>query len=223
MSSLAFTELAVHYGKRTALAGFTDTVRPGEWLCLIGPNGAGKSSILRAVAGLAPHTGSIEVDGSRLELRSARRRAELVAYVPQSPVLPDDMTGAEYVLLGRNPYISYFGAESAHDRALVAELLDRLDLGELAPRYLGTMSGGERQRLVIARALAQEAPILLLDEPTSALDIGHQQQALELVDRIVVLEAGRVVLDAPRAQALEQLARGITVDTSVKEASVVQG
>ena len=184
MSSLAFTELAVHYGKRTALAGFTDTVRPGEWLCLIGPNGAGKSSILRAVAGLVPHTGSIEVDGSRLELRSARRRAELVAYVPQSPVLPDDMTGAEYVLLGRNPYISYFGAESAHDRALVAELLERLDLGELAPRYLGTMSGGERQRLVIARALAQEAPILLLDEPTSALDIGHQQQALELVDRL---------------------------------------
>ena len=184
MSSLAFTELAVHYGKRTALAGFTDTVRPGEWLCLIGPNGAGKSSILRAVAGLVPHTGSIEVDWSRLELRSARRRAELVAYVPQSPVLPDDMTGAEYVLLGRNPYISYFGAESAHDRALVAELLDRLDLGELAPRYLGTMSGGERQRLVIARALAQEAPILLLDEPTSALDIGHQQQALELVDRL---------------------------------------
>jgi iron complex transport system ATP-binding protein len=184
VSSLAFTELAVHYGKRTALAGFTDTVRPGEWLCLIGPNGAGKSSILRAVAGLVPHTGSIEVDGSRLELRSARRRAELVAYVPQSPVLPDDMTGAEYVLLGRNPYISYFGAESAHDRALVAELLDRLDLGELAPRYLGTMSGGERQRLVIARALAQEAPILLLDEPTSALDIGHQQQALELVDRL---------------------------------------
>jgi iron complex transport system ATP-binding protein len=184
VSSLAFTDLAVHYGKRTALAGFTDTVRPGEWLCLIGPNGAGKSSILRAVAGLVPHTGSIEVDGSRLELRSARRRAELVAYVPQSPVLPDDMTGAEYVLLGRNPYISYFGAESAHDRALVAELLDRLDLGELAGRYLGTMSGGERQRLVIARALAQEAPILLLDEPTSALDIGHQQQALELVDRL---------------------------------------
>ena len=184
MSSLAFTDLAVHYGKRTALAGFTDTVRPGEWLCLIGPNGAGKSSILRAVAGLVPHTGSIEVDGSRLELRSARRRAELVAYVPQSPVLPDDMTGAEYVLLGRNPYISYFGAESAHDRALVAELLDRLDLGELAGRYLGTMSGGERQRLVIARALAQEAPILLLDEPTSALDIGNQQQALELVDRL---------------------------------------
>lgn len=184
MSSLAFQDLHVRYGRRTAIDRFTDTVGPGEWLCLIGPNGAGKSSILRAVAGLVGHDGRIEVGGTRLDLRSSRRRAELVAYVPQSPVMPDDMTGAEYVLLGRNPYISYFGAESAHDRTLVVELLDRLDLVDLAGRFIATMSGGERQRLVIARALAQEAPILLLDEPTSALDIGHQQQALELVDRL---------------------------------------
>jgi iron complex transport system ATP-binding protein len=184
MSSLAFADLSVRYGRRDAIAGFTDTVRPGEWLCLIGPNGAGKSSILRATAGLVPHGGRIEVDGSPLSLRSSRRRAELVAYVPQSPNLPDDMTGAEYVLLGRNPYIGYFGVESQHDLAMVASVLDRLDLADFARRPLGTMSGGERQRLVIARAIAQEAPILLLDEPTSALDIGHQQQALELVDRL---------------------------------------
>jgi iron complex transport system ATP-binding protein len=184
MSSLAFQGLGVRYGSRSAITNFTDSVRPGEWLCLIGPNGAGKSSILRAVAGLVPHEGSIEVDGSPLQIRSARRRAELVAYVPQLPQLPADMTGAEYVLLGRNPYISYFGVETAHDRAMVASVLERLDLMDLAGRHLGTMSGGERQRLVIARALAQEAPILLLDEPTSALDIGHQQQALELVDRL---------------------------------------
>ena len=184
MSSLAFTDLRVRYGRRDAIAGFTDTIRPGEWLCLIGPNGAGKSSILRATAGLVAHGGVIEVDGSPLSLRTARRRAELVAYVPQSPNLPDDMSGAEYVMLGRNPYISYFGVESQHDRAMVANVLDRLDLDEFADRPLGTLSGGERQRLVIARALAQEAPILLLDEPTSALDIGHQQQALELVDRL---------------------------------------
>ena len=184
MSSLAFQDVSVHYGRRQAIAPFTDTVRPGEWLCLIGPNGAGKSSILRAVAGLVPHGGTIEIDGSPISFRSARRRAELVAYVPQSPELPADMTGADYVMLGRTPYISYFGVESAHDRGMVASVLDRLDLGELARRQLATMSGGERQRLVIARALAQEAPILLLDEPTSALDIGHQQQALELVDRL---------------------------------------
>jgi iron complex transport system ATP-binding protein len=195
MSSLAFHEMSVRYGRRTAISAFTDTIRPGEWLCLIGPNGAGKSSILRAVAGLVAHEGRIEIDGTRLELRSSRRRAELVAYVPQVPVMPDDMTGSEYVLLGRNPYISYFGAESAHDRTLVADLLERLDLIDLGPRLIGTMSGGERQRLVIARALAQEARILLLDEPTSALDIGHQQQALELVDRLR-REHGLTVLSA---------------------------
>jgi iron complex transport system ATP-binding protein len=181
---LSFQQVGVRYGKRQAIAPFTDTVRPGEWLCLIGPNGAGKSSILRAVAGLVPHSGTIDVDGSALSLRSPRRRAELVAYVPQSPELPADMTGEEYVLLGRTPYIGYFGVESAHDRGMVASVLERLDLRELAPRPLATMSGGERQRLVIARALAQEAPILLLDEPTSALDIGHQQQSLELVDQL---------------------------------------
>lgn len=184
MSSLVIDGLGVRYGDRDAIVGFSDAVRPGEWLCLIGPNGAGKSSILRAVAGLVPHIGRIEVDGAPLALRPARRRAELVAYVPQSPLMPEDMTAAEYVLLGRTPYIGYFGVESVHDRTLVDVLLDRLDLGEFAGRRLGSLSGGERQRLVIARALAQEAPILLLDEPTSALDIGHQQQALELVDRL---------------------------------------
>lgn len=184
MSSLALHEVEVRYGKQVAVHSFTQQVRPGEWLCLIGPNGAGKSSVLRAVAGLARHRGAITVDGSPLFDRSPRRRAALVAFVPQAPLMPDDMTGLEYVLLGRNPYISYFGTETKHDRALARDVLGRLDLSAFADRRLGTLSGGERQRLVIARAVAQEAPILLLDEPTSALDIGHQQQALELVDRL---------------------------------------
>jgi iron complex transport system ATP-binding protein len=184
MTSLAFVDVSVKYGSSVAVQGFTDTVRPGEWLCLIGPNGAGKSSLLRSAAGLVKHDGGILVDGSPLNLRSARRRAALVAHVPQSPAMPDDMTAAEYVLLGRNPYVGYFGNESKHDRMMVARVIERLDLEEFADRRLGTLSGGERQRLVIARALAQEAPIMLLDEPTSALDIGHQQQALELVDSL---------------------------------------
>ena len=184
MSSIGFECLNVRYGEHEAVYALTDHVRPGEWLCLIGPNGAGKSSVLRAVAGLVPYRGAITVDGTPLADRSPRRRAALVAYVPQSPLMPDDMTGLEYVLLGRNPYIGYFGSESKHDRALVADVLHRLDLHQFAGRRLGSLSGGERQRLVIARAVAQEAPVLLLDEPTSALDIGHQQQALELVDRL---------------------------------------
>ncbi|MFM8380731.1 MAG: ABC transporter ATP-binding protein [Actinomycetota bacterium] len=184
MSSLTFDQVSVHYGAACAVRSFSETVRPGEWLCLIGPNGAGKSSLLRSVAGLTPHTGNILVDGSPLHLRSGRRRAALVAHIPQTPVLPDTMTVEEYVVLGRNPYVSYFGQESRHDRAIADDVLRRLDLGSFADRRLGTMSGGERQRVVIARAMVQEAPIMLLDEPTSALDIGHQQYALELLDAL---------------------------------------
>jgi iron complex transport system ATP-binding protein len=184
MSSLQLNAVSVAYDRHVALAPFTSDVHSGEWLCLIGPNGAGKSSLLRAIAGLVEHDGAIAIDDTPLSIRSARRRATLVAYVPQSPLMPDDMTTFEYVLLGRSPYVSYFGHESRNDRAMVHNVLERLDLVAFAARHLGTLSGGERQRLVIARALAQEAPVLLLDEPTSALDIGHQQQALELVDRL---------------------------------------
>ena len=184
MTLLQLRGVEVRYGSRLAVAPFDTDVRPGEWLCLIGPNGAGKSSILRSIAGVQPHSGDILIDGTSLRDRRSRRRAQLVAYVPQAPVLPDDMSAFEYVLLGRNPYVSHFGSESRHDRTMVANVLERLDLTEFADRHLAHLSGGERQRLVIARALAQEAPVLLLDEPTSALDIGHQQQALDLVDRL---------------------------------------
>lgn len=184
MTSLNMENVRVDYDGRTAVDGFTDHVRPGEWLCIIGPNGAGKSSLLRAIAGVTSHAGRILVDGSPLGARSARRRAQLIAYVPQAPVLPSGMTGFEYVLLGRNPFVTHFGTESSLDTEMVRDVVDRLHLHDLARRTVETLSGGERQRLVIARAIAQEAPILLLDEPTSALDIGHQQQALELVDRL---------------------------------------
>lgn len=184
MSSIEFRDLTVRFGRRTVVHSFTDTVRSGEWLGLIGPNGAGKSSILRAIVGVIPSGGAVFVDGSSMTLRSRSRRAAIVAYVPQDPLMPSDMTGFEYALLGRAPYVGYFGSESRHDRAMIADVLDRLELAEFADRKLGQLSGGERQRLVIARALATEAPILLLDEPTSALDIGHQQQALELVARL---------------------------------------
>ena len=184
MSSLAFDDLTVRYGRHVAVQQFSATVRPGEWLCLIGPNGAGKSSILRAAVGLATHDGRVLVDGASLSSRTTRRRAGLVAYVAQSPLLPEDMTTFEFVLLGRHPYVGYFGTETKQDKAFVREVLQRLDLTDFAERRLGALSGGERQRIVIARALAQEAPILLLDEPTSALDIGHQQHALELVDQL---------------------------------------
>lgn len=195
VSSVEIHDLRVRYGRREVVHGFSETVRSGEWLGLIGPNGAGKSSLLRALVGLVGAQGDVRINGVPLAGRSASRRAALVAYVPQEPLLPDDMTGTEYVLLGRSPYIGYFGAEARSDREIVEAILERLDLTAFATRRLGTLSGGERQRLVIARALATEAPVLLLDEPTSALDIGHQQQALELVARLRA-EHGLTVLSA---------------------------
>jgi iron complex transport system ATP-binding protein len=184
VSSIELRDVSVRYGRREVVHAFTESVRSGEWLALIGPNGAGKSSLLRAIVGIVEFGGEIAVDGTSLALRSRSRRAALVAYVPQEPLMPDDMTGFEYVLLGRAPYVGYFGSETKHDRSMAAAVLERLDLETFADRRLATLSGGERQRFVIARALATEAPVLLLDEPTSALDIGHQQQALELVSRL---------------------------------------
>jgi iron complex transport system ATP-binding protein len=182
MSRVDVSGLTVRFGRREAVHSFSASVAPGEWLCLIGPNGAGKSSILRSIVGLVESAGTIEINGRSIRNLPSRERARLVAYVPQAPVLPDDMTAFEYVLLGRNPFVSTFRSETKHDRSVVSGILERLDLERFRDLDLGAMSGGERQRLVIARALAQEAPVLLLDEPTAALDIGHQQQALDLVD-----------------------------------------
>jgi iron complex transport system ATP-binding protein len=184
MSGLELSDVSVSYGQQEVLASYTDDVLAGEWVGLIGPNGAGKSSLLRAVAGLVKHRGSVAVNGQPLAGLSDRERAMRVAYVPQEPVIPADMTTHDYALLGRTPYIGYFGSETRHDEDIVADVLNRLQLDEFAGRMLGTLSGGERQRVVLARALVQQAPILLLDEPTSALDIGHQQQALELVSEL---------------------------------------
>ena len=195
MSTLGFCELTISYDGVCAVNSFNNILHSGEWLCLIGPNGAGKSSVLRAAAGLVKYSGSVAIDQKEIPTTSARWRAQHIAYVPQTPLMPEDMTVYEYVLLGRNPYIKHFASESAHDKQVIEKVMTRLDLTRFAHRMVGTLSGGERQRLVIARALAQEAPVLLLDEPTAALDIGHQQQALELVD-VLRRERGLTVVSA---------------------------
>ena len=219
-------DVSVMLGRTRALRGASFAVAPGEWVALIGPNGAGKTTALRAVCGLVPYEGAIEVDGVEARTLGRRRLARTVALVPQLPERPPDLTVAEYVLLGRTPHLGYFAAESGADRTAAARALARLELLPLRERLLGSLSGGELQRAVLARALAQEADVLLLDEPTSALDLGRQQQALELVhalrgdgltilstmhdltmagqyaDRLVLLDEGAVVADGAAEDVL---------------------
>ncbi|MQY09427.1 ABC transporter ATP-binding protein [Actinomadura macrotermitis] len=178
---------------RPVLRGVSLSVPAGSWTAVIGPNGAGKSTLLRAVLGLRRGDGAISVAGADLRSLKPRERARLVAYAPQSPNLPAGMTVFDYTLLGRSPYIPHLGREGSADRAVVRDVLARLDLTGFAARPLDHLSGGERQRVVLARALAQQTPVLLLDEPTTALDIGHQQQVMELIDALRLADGLTVV------------------------------
>jgi iron complex transport system ATP-binding protein len=192
---ITFEDVTVRYGDVLALSRIGGEVRDGEWVGLIGPNGAGKTTLLRAIVQLVPHQGRTLVENLPTDRMTRRDLARMVAYVPQKPELPAEMTVADYILLGRSPHIGYFGFEKAKDHVVCAHLLDRLDLTHMAARHLATLSGGELQRLVLGRALAQEAPILLLDEPTSALDLGRRVDALEIVDALR-RENGLTVLSA---------------------------
>ncbi|MEO3813520.1 ABC transporter ATP-binding protein [Sphaerisporangium sp. B11E5] len=178
---------------RAVLSEVDLAAAPGEWVAVIGPNGAGKTTLLRAISGLLDVRGEVLVGGTPVRGLPARRRARLMAYAPQNPLLPAGLTVREYTLLGRTPYIPYLGREGRHDREVTWSVLERLDLTELASRPLGHLSGGERQRVVLARALVQQAPVLLLDEPTTALDLGHQQQVLELLDGLRLADGLTVV------------------------------
>ena len=228
-SGLTIARVSVALLGRTVVDDVTLTIPAGSWLTLVGPNGAGKSTLLRAVAGSVAHDGRIEFDDTRLRSLRSRERARSVAVVPQEPARPDGMAVLDYVLLGRTPYVPYLGIESATDLTVVADLLDTLELRELADRPVTSLSSGEFQRAVLARALAQEAPLLLLDEPTSSLDLGHAQQVLELVDqmrsrrgltvvsalhdlttagqyadRLVLLVGGSVVAEGPAPEVLTE-------------------
>jgi iron complex transport system ATP-binding protein len=226
---IVFDRVSVRYAAAPALAEVSERVQAGGWLGIIGPNGAGKTTLLRSAARLVAHDGTIAIDGQSIAGMRRRTLAQLVAYVPQLPELPPEMSVFDYVLLGRTPHIGYLRLETRADREICAGLLDRMALAPMAGRGLGTLSGGELQRVVLARALAQQAPVLLLDEPTSALDLGRRVAALELVDelrrersltvlsvvhdltlagqfadRLLLLDGGRVAAAGPPASVLRE-------------------
>jgi len=220
-SALACRDVTVRIGLRALLDGVSLDVEQHEWLCILGPNGAGKTTLLRALTGLvAPERGEVEIMGRSVDALPARARARLVAVVPQVPVIPPGMRVLDYVLLGRTPYLGLLAYEGMGDVAVALDALATLELEELAERVVDSLSGGERQRVLVARALAQETPVLLLDEPTTSLDIGHQQDVLELVDKLrrerdltVVSTMHDLTLAGQYADRLVLLRDGCVVET----------
>ena len=226
-SGLVCRDLHLRLGDREVLRGVSFTVEPGEVVGLLGRNGAGKTSLLRAVArslGLA--AGRIEIGGRPIQDYSRRELARRLAVVPQDLYVPFPFLAGEVVLMGRAPHQGLFGFESRTDVARALEAMQRMGIVELADRSIFELSGGERQLVLIARALAQEPELLLLDEPTAFLDLRHRIDVLRAVrdlaregrgalvvshdlglaaricDRLVVLGAGVVVAEGSARDVL---------------------
>lgn len=179
---LKIQNLSVYYGERQVLREVALEVHSGEVVALIGPNGAGKSTLIRAVSGVIPlHGGRIEVNDMDISTLSSMQRARQVSVVPQAVSLPPAFTVWETVLLGRTPYLNFLGQTSVMDEALARQVLEQVDMLQLSESRMDQISGGEQQRVLLARALAQATPILLMDEPTAHLDLRHQIDLLKLI------------------------------------------
>jgi iron complex transport system ATP-binding protein len=225
--ALAIRGVSAGYGPRPVIRDVDLEIAPGEWVAIVGPNGAGKSTLLRLLTGLlAPAVGSIEVDGRPIRGLGRAEIARRIAVVPQPASLPFSATVEAIVSLGRLPHEDPIRGLRPADRAAVAAAVERVGLGRLVGRDVRELSLGERQLVLLAVAVAQAAPIVMLDEPTVHLDIRHQLDVIDLladlvardgrtvvtvlhdlqlaarVPRIVVVAGGRIAADGPAEVAL---------------------
>jgi iron complex transport system ATP-binding protein len=239
---LSAERVAVAFGARRVLQDVAAGFGPGQVVGLLGPNGAGKTTLLRALSGVQPlAAGRVMLNGHDLATLPPHARARMIAVVPQRAVMPEGFRVAEIVMMGRAAHIGPFGAESARDFAAAEQAMRLTDTLALAERPATQLSGGEQQRVLLARALAQEPQVLLLDEATAHLDVRHQMRVLEIArdqarnglivvaalhdlnmaatyaERIVLLQHGRIDADAAPRDVLtaERLARVYGVDVEV--------
>jgi iron complex transport system ATP-binding protein len=215
--------VSVAYGRRTVLSGIDLSIASGERIALIGPNGAGKSTLLRVLTNLVtPVAGSVELNGAPLRSLDRATLARLVAVVPQQVLVPFSIRVEELVALGRLPHEDPMRGPRPADRLAVTAAIERVGIGELVGRDVRELSLGERQLALLALAVAQAAPVLILDEPTVHLDLRHQVGTMELLaslnatdgttviavlhdlglaatffPRLLLLQAGQVVADGP--------------------------
>jgi iron complex transport system ATP-binding protein len=181
--TLAAVQIEVRYETRSAVRPTTVTLEPGELVALVGPNGAGKSTLLRALAGLVAHAGSVTWRGAALTRLDGRTRARTVAYLPQDPPVHWPLAASEVVALGRLPHRAYGAERSPVDDAAIAGAMRQTDTLAFAARSVHQLSVGERARVLLARALAVEAPVLLVDEPIAMLDPYHQLDVMRVLRR----------------------------------------
>ncbi len=184
---LEIKSLSVGYNEHIILKDITLSVHPGEVVALIGPNGTGKSTLMRAISGVLPSKGgSIELCGKNIRSLTSDLRARTLAVVPQIQSLPVSFNVYQTVLLGRTPYLGWLGQAGARDHDAVFQAMAQTKTEHLAERCIGELSGGEQQRVLLARALAQTTPILIMDEPTNHLDVSHQSSFLNLARQLAV-------------------------------------
>ena len=182
---LKITDLTVAYGQNIAVRDISLDVNPGEILALIGPNGAGKTTLVRAVSGLVvPQSGQIIIDGQNIAEIPSGERARMLSVVPQARHLGGAFNVEQAVMMGRTAHMGWLGRECQDDREAVQLALEQTNLKGFAQRSISKLSGGEQQRVLLARALAQSTPVMLLDEPTNHLDLQHQTNLLALVRRL---------------------------------------
>lgn len=176
---LEVRDLAFGYDGRPVGTGVSLDLRPGEVVALLGPNGGGKTTLLKTLIGLLPRIGgSVRLDGTDIAALDLRTRARRLGYVPQNHVGTFAFTVADMVLMGRTAHMGLFGGPGGADHAAAAEALDRLGIAHLSERPYTMISGGERQLVMIARALAQDPRVVVLDEPTASLDFGNQGKVM---------------------------------------------
>ena len=243
---LRAADLSVRLAGNLIIDGATLDLRPGELTLLVGPNGAGKTTLMRALAGLLPSEGTIALQNKPLAAFSVRDRARHIAYLPQGHIFHWPMNVAAVVALGRHPHADAFTPLADEDRAAVARAIAATAIEPWAARAVTTLSGGERARVALARALATQAPVLLADEPTMSLDPRHQLVVMELLaraahdggavlaivhdlalaarfaDRVVMMERGRIVAEGRPRDVLtpERIADVFAVEATIMDSAV---
>lgn len=184
MKAVTAEKINLYYGQSHILKGISVDISCGEFVVVIGPNGSGKTSLVRALAGLVKTEGCIEILGRPLAGYSRKELAVSVSVVPQQVPVDFPFTVAETVLMGRSPHLGILQSEGKNDHRIAGEAMEFTDTTHLADRRLDELSGGEKQRVIIARAICQEPEIILLDEPTASLDPAHQVRIMDLMERL---------------------------------------